>query len=146
LAPDLTTAIPTPKKSELAAISLEERIVPIAAMADEFDAKSRRYLDACQGKFTEMGGESVTVGQSEAVAMRASVGRVRFWGNWTTVSSYSASVANETTPYCRSLYSDIMAMGPRIIKLKDDAIQTMRHEGGQPGDVRRILRKYGMEW
>ncbi len=127
----------------------EPRIGEISKTADVLDDNYRRYLDACYQKSTT-GSYS---GRASGYSYGAAAGRDWFavYGAQTDLAyggtySGSTSINNETTPYCRELWSDILDGSREINQAMKELQQDARRKGVLPGHMRDLRRKYRLDW
>lgn len=113
------------EKRESCLQELDELMKALSLKADELDIQWRRYRDACKEKYTSMFVD----------------GR-----DWFGVYTSNVTVPNETTPYCRELMSDVVRLAEEIRKGMIAIIIKARHDGLFPGDVRKVRKKYRLEW
>lgn len=131
----------------------EPRMGEIAKTADLLDDNYRRYIDACYQKYTTAESSGSFSGRARGYSQGAAAGRDWFvvYGAETDMAyrgSYSESTAmsNETTAYCRELWSDIVD-GSREVNQSMRALQQdARRKGVLPGHLRDLRRKFRLDW
>lgn len=131
----------------------EPRIGEISKTADGLDDNYRRYLDACYQKSTTAESSGSYSGHASGRTYGAAAGRDWFavYGSQTDLAyggtySGSTSINNETTPYCRELWSDILDGSRAINKAMKELQQDARRKGVLPGHMRDLRKKYRLDW
>ena len=135
------------------AAELEPRMAEIARVADRLDDNFRRYVDACYEKYTTADTSGTYGGGGRAYTQGAAAGRDWFAvyeseSEFTYGGTYSqsTSIRNESTPYCRELWSDVIdgarEVNDGIVNLQEQA----RRNGVLPGHLRDLRRKYRLDW
>jgi hypothetical protein len=125
----------------------------IARVADLLDDNYRRYIDACYQKYTTAKSSGAASGRARGYSQGVVAGRDWFvvYGAESEMAyqgSYTESTAvnNETTAYCRELWSDIVD-GAQDINQSMKAIQEdARRKGVLPGHLRDLRRKFRLDW
>jgi hypothetical protein len=131
----------------------EPRMGEISKTADLLDDNYRRYIDACYQKYTTAESSGSFSGRARERSQGAAAGRDWFvvYGAETDMTfggSYSENtvVSNETTAYCRELWSDIVN-GSREVNQSMKALQQeARRKGVLPGHLRDLRRRFRLDW
>jgi len=131
----------------------EPRIGEISKTADVLDDNYRRYFDACYQKSTTAGSSGSFSGHASGYSYGAAAGRDWFavYGAQSDMAyggtySGSTSINNETTPYCRELWSDIVDGAREINQAMKALQQDAKRKGVLPGHMRDLRRKYRLDW
>ncbi len=131
----------------------EPRIGEISKKADLLDDNYRRYVDACYQKSTTAESSGSYSGHASGRTRGAAAGRDWFavYDSRSDMSyggtySGSTSVNNETTPYCRELWSDIVDGSREINGAMKELQQDARRKGVLPGHLRDLRAKYRLDW
>jgi hypothetical protein len=131
----------------------EPRMNEIARTADLLDDNYRRYIDACYQKYTSAESSGSFSGRARGYSQGAATGRdwfavyteesrMAFEGTY----SESTSISNESTAYCRELWSDILD-GSREVNQSMKALQQdARRKGVLPGHLRDLRRRFRLDW
>lgn len=105
---------------------LEPRVAAIASVASRVDDNYRRYRDACHEKYT-----SAVTSPHDATLY---------------YEPYQPLVVdNETTPYCRELWSDIERDAADVELAMKSLIDDARRIGVLPGHLRVLAHKYQLD-
>ena len=142
---------------EQAAVAFESKVATIAPRVRPLADMLRRYNDACSGKHTVVTGNAseVAVGTGTATAAATArssrgssvaVGYVNWASVWSRSASWSQVTANETTPECRGLASDIGGLAAEIRAAVEEATQSTKYTGMSDGERQKILQKYNLFW
>lgn len=127
------TSEPTPRPSGMEemrarADELEPRVAAIGRIAARVDENFRRYMDACYEKYT-----AATASPHAATAYD-------YYDPYQPIA-----IDNETTPYCRKLWSDI-ERDSEAVELAMQAIAEEARRGGVlPGHLRDLAAKYRLD-
>jgi len=131
----------------------EPRIGEISKKADTLDDNYRRYVDACYQKSTTAESSGSYSGHASGYSYGAAAGRDWFavYGARTDMAyggtyNGSTSISNETTPYCRELWSDIVNGSREVNTAMKELQQDARRKGVLPGHMRDLRKKYRLDW
>ena len=108
------------------AAELEPRMAEIGRIADRVDENYRRYMDACYEKYT--------TGTTSPHAATL------YYEPYQPIA-----ISNETTPYCRELWSDIEGDAEEVELAMKALTEAARQRGVLPGHVRDLARKYRLD-
>jgi tetratricopeptide repeat protein len=110
-----------------AASIFRPRMAAIAPAVRDLMAARRRYRDACWRKTTTTTTEGQVTGYAETsgrILDRSGgfeIGRYTSETNWTGRMTSLTTLANEETPTCRAIASDIRSLAPRVAGAMDGA-------------------------
>lgn len=108
------------------AAELEPPMAEIGRIADRIDENYRRYMGACHEKYT-----TAVTSPHAATPYYQPYQRLAF--------------SNETTPYCRELWSDIENDADEVELTMKALTEEARRRGVLPGHVRDLARKYRLD-
>ena len=108
------------------AAEFEPRMAEIGRIADRVDENYRRYMDACYEKYT--------TGTTSPHAATL------YYEPYQPIA-----ISNETTPYCRELWSDIEGDAEEVELAMKALTEAARQRGVLPGHVRDLARKYRLD-
>lgn len=135
------------------AAEFEPRMGEIAKTADLLDDNYRRYIDACYQKYTTAESSGSFSGRARGYSQGAAAGRDWFvvYGAETDMAysgshNESTATSNETTAYCRELWSDIVDGSREVNQTMKALQQDARRKGVLPGHLRDLRVKYRLDW
>jgi hypothetical protein len=127
--------------------TLEPQLVEARDLANRARANWTKYLTACYGKYTRSaysGGTRVVV-QSDRTgswtAMATSTSRYAWRESWVG----GVAVSNETTTFCRSLWSDVVSQADEVRTTAAGIQAQARDLDVWPLVTHRLLAEYGLK-
>jgi hypothetical protein len=140
----------------MAQAKLGPMLAAAAKVADSARADLNKYLSACYGRFTRHNVHAgAAAGARTDSAAVAAVGNGN--GSWAAVATASSSyawreswvegvdVSNETTAYCRGLWSDVQDQAGIVRRASADIKGEARALEVWPLVIHRLLAQYGLK-
>jgi hypothetical protein len=124
--PDETPTRSGMEEMQARADELEPRVAAIGDIAERVDENYRRYMDACYEKYT--------------AATASPHAAMDYYDPYQPLA-----ISNETTPYCRKLWSDIERDAEAVELAMQALTEEARRRGVLPGHVRELAREYNLD-
>jgi hypothetical protein len=144
------------KNMTMAQSALGPQLSAAAKVAEAARADLNKYLSVCYGKYTH---HDVHAGASAGMRTdsAAVVAAGNYAGSWAAVATASSSyawreswvdgvdVSNETTTYCRGLWSDVQQQASDVQSASADIKAQARGMEVWPLVIHRLLAQYGLK-